>query len=627
MAEKTKAKRAIPDEDPAEKNSPEDDDSEDDCIGPSLSEAVKPKKRKVLAFEKVYLEGLPSAEYYEKSYMHRDIVSHVAVSKSGFIITASADGHVKFWKKCEEEGIEFVKHFRSHLGVIEDLAMSPNGELCATVSADKNAKVFDVVNFDMINMLKLGFSPGCAGWLFKGGDPISSLAICEKETPTVHIYDGRGTSTALKVLEKLHVAPVVFIKYNPQLELVVSADSKSMIEYWTGPKHDYAFPRNVQWEYKTDTDLFDFVKHKCQPVDLAFSPNGQLMATVATDRKIRLFKVRSGKLWKVLDESVQRFTELQQKKQQIANMEFSRRLAVEKDLERSPSFHTSNVVFDESGYFLLYATMLGIKVINLHTNSCACWLGKTENTRFLQLALFQGAGKAAQRVDVEMAASDNPALKNVFVDPLLVCTAFKKPRFYFFSRREPDDSRSMENERDVFNEKPSKEEIIAATQDAAYLRVSDSCIIHTTMGDLHCKIFASECPKTAENFCVHSRNGYYNNHIFHRVIKGFMIQTGDPLGNGTGGESIWGGEFDDEFHPNLRHDRPYTMSMANAGPGTNGSQFFITVVPTPWLDNRHTVFGRVVKGMEVIQNISNVKTNAKTDKPYDDIRIISITVK
>nr|CAD7433938.1 unnamed protein product [Timema monikensis] len=117
------------------------------------------------------------------------------------------------------------------------------------------------------------------------------------------------------------------------------------------------------------------------------------------------------------------------------------------------------------------------------------------------------------------------------------------------------------------------------------------------------------------------------------------VQTGRPhrvpwicgpcacLGTGTGGESIWGGEFEDEFNSSLRHDRPYTLSMANAGPNTNGSQFFITLIPTPWLDNKHTVFGRVVKGMEVVQNISTVKTNPKTDKPYDDIQIVSITLK
>ncbi|XP_007441935.2 peptidylprolyl isomerase domain and WD repeat-containing protein 1-like [Python bivittatus] len=98
-----------------------------------------------------------------------------------------------------------------------------------------------------------------------------------------------------------------------------------------------------------------------------------------------------------------------------------------------------------------------------------------------------------------------------------------------------------------------------------------------------------------------------------------MIQTGDPTGTGMGGESIWGGEFEDEFHATLRHDRPYTLSMANAGPNTNGSQFFVTVVPTPWLDNKHSVFGRVTKGMEVVQRISNVKVNPKTDKPYEDV--------
>ena len=93
------------------------------------------------------------------------------------------------------------------------------------------------------------------------------------------------------------------------------------------------------------------------------------------------------------------------------------------------------------------------------------------------------------------------------------------------------------------------------------------------------------------------------------------------------GESIWGHEFEDEFNHKLRHDRPYTLSMANAGPNTNGSQFFFTVVPTPWLDNKHTVFGRIVRGMDIALNISNVKTHPKTDKPYDDITILSITLK
>lgn len=150
--------------------------------------------------------------------------------------------------------------------------------------------------------------------------------------------------------------------------------------------------------------------------------------------------------------------------------------------------------------------------------------------------------------------------------------------------------------------------------------------MRTTLGDIHIKLFGEKCPKAVENFSVHSRNGYYDGIIFHRVIKGFMIQTGDPQGNGTGGESIWGKEFKDELHRQLRHDRPFTVSMANAGPGTNGSQFFITTVPTPWLDGKHTVFGRVTKGSDVVNAIEATKVSRMNDKPLVDIKILEIAI-
>ncbi|KAJ1620348.1 cyclophilin-like domain-containing protein, partial [Pavlovales sp. CCMP2436] len=145
-----------------------------------------------------------------------------------------------------------------------------------------------------------------------------------------------------------------------------------------------------------------------------------------------------------------------------------------------------------------------------------------------------------------------------------------------------------------------------------------------------------EYPRTVENFVTHARNEpplllimpmirYYDGIMFHRVIKGFMLQSGDPLGDGTGGTSIWGSEFEDEFHRSLRHDRPFTVSMANAGPGTNGSQFFITTVPTPWLDNKHTVFGRVVKGMDVCLAIEKVKCT-KQDRPVEEIKILGVAI-
>ena len=120
---------------------------------------------------------------------------------------------------------------------------------------------------------------------------------------------------------------------------------------------------------------------------------------------------------------------------------------------------------------------------------------------------------------------------------------------------------------------------MAGTQERKQI-LGTHAILRTTSGDIHIRLLPDVAPKAVENFVTHAKNGYYDNLIFHRVIKGFMIQTGCPFGDGTGGESIWGDDFEDEVTREIRHDRPYTVSMANAGPNTNGSQFFITVVPT-----------------------------------------------
>lgn len=589
----------------------------------------KQKKKKVLEYEALYLENLPNVEMYERSYMHRDIITHVVSTRTEFIITCSCDGHIKFWKK-QERGVEFVKHFRGHLGNIQDVAVNSAGTLLCTISNDKSLKVFDVINFDMINMMKdLDYIPGCCEWIHSPGDPISVLAVSNSENGSIYLYDGNGTKKPIHTIDKMHSKAVTLIKYNPVYEAVISIDKQGILNYWTGAKTEYQFPKNVEFESKMDTDLFEFVKQKSFPVSLCFSPDGKLFATYGADRKIRLFRFLTGRMTRVIDESLQHYTELQAKKKTLANMEFNRRVALEKELDKTDSLQYTQLAFDESGNFLMVPTMIGIKVINLVTNRLARLIGKPENMRFLNLALFQGkARKTTGAVTLEMEASENPTLENYQSDPTVFVTAFKKNRFYMFTRRDPDESEAPGTERDVFNEKPSKEDMLTAGSEAAGTqRIYETAVIHTTMGDIHLQLFFKECSKTVENFCVHSKNGYYNGHVFHRVIKGFMIQTGDPLGTGTGGESIWGGEFADEFHPSLRHDRPYTVSMANAGPNTNGSQFFITVVPAPWLDNKHTVFGRVVKGMEVVQEISSAKTNAKTDKPYNDISIISVTVK
>lgn len=601
-------------------------DDEADFVGPTLPE-MKHKKRKILPHESLYLENIPSGESYERSYMHRDTITHCLSTATDFVVTASCDGHIKFWKKVEN-GIEFVKHFRSHLAPIKSLAANPEGTLLCSAAVDKSLKIFDIVNFDMINMMRLDYIPSCAEWVHGSGDAVHALAVADADTSRIHVYDGRGANVPLEVLEKMHSAPVSLIKYNNTFDVALSFDGLHMLEYWSGQRGGFATPKCLAFKSKLDTDLFEFAKNKATISGLAFSPDGRKFATTSSDRKVRVFHFLTGRLHRVLDETLPRFTELQTAKQLLPNMEFGRRMAVERDLEKSEQATSSNVLFDASGHFLLYPTLLGVKLVNLHSNRLVRIVGKNENLRLLNIALHQGSGRRGKAaVTLEIEGSNNPTLEAIRPDPTLIATAYKKSRFYLFSSREPDDPQGHGQERDVFNEKPSKEDTLAVSDTPAAQRLYENAIMHTVFGDIHVKLFIKETPKTVENFCVHSKNGYYNGHVFHRVIKGFMIQTGDPTGNGTGGESIWGGEFEDEIHPSLRHDRPYTLSMANAGANTNGSQFFITLCPTPWLDNKHTVFGRVVKGMEVVQNISNVKTNAKTDKPFDDIRIISITCK
>lgn len=160
----------------------------------------------------------------------------------------------------------------------------------------------------------------------------------------------------------------------------------------------------------------------------------------------------------------------------------------------------------------------------------------------------------------------------------------------------------------------------------------------TNKGTFKITLFADKAPKTVENFVglakgtkswkdpktgADVKKPFYDGLVFHRVIPNFMIQGGCPLGTGTGGP---GYKFADEFHPDLKHDKPGILSMANAGPGTNGSQFFVTVAATPWLDNRHTVFGEVTEGMDVVYEISKVRRN-DMDKPLEAVVINKLTIE
>ncbi|KAK2465315.1 hypothetical protein APHAL10511_002669 [Amanita phalloides] len=617
-----------------------DEEDDDDDVGPMpmpANSSTMKKKRKVLQHERIYLEHLPNVNQYFRSFMHRDVLNFCVITKTDFLITTSIDGHLKLWKK-QDEGIEFVKHYRAHLSPILSVSASTDGQLFATTSEDGTAKVFDVVNFDMINIIKLGFAPHACCWVHRRGQAQGLLAVSDSQTGTIRLYDGRGNDTPLEIIDKLHRFPVHVMAYSDRYDTVISADEGGFVEYWR-PVGPFGLPQNIPglWRYKTETDLYEFKKTKSTPTCITLSPDSSAFVTLSfPDRQIRVFSFIDGKLMRKYDESLEAVQEMQQAGTtvyRVEDMEFGRRLAVERELELpGPDGHVpirwSNAIWDESGAFILYPTLLGIKVVNIVTNRVVRLLGKDEVVRWMNITLYQGAPAKKILTTMAMAASANPILAEKSVrDPTLVCTGYKKARFYMFTHSEPDEK---SGDRDIFNERPTREEQTIASAALAAGKngpspLANSASIHTTLGDIHIRLFPEHAPKAVENFVGHARSGYFEGVIFHRVIPKFMIQTGDPLGDGTGGTSIWGKEFEDELSDQLRHDRPYTVSMANAGANTNGSQFFITTIATPWLDKKHTIFGRVLSGLEVVHAIENVKTN-KTDKPYEDIKIINIDV-
>lgn len=690
--------------------------------------------------------SVPRATQYERSYMHRSRVTHVrvvqprsaavaastaaasaaaaAIAGATFVVTASDDGHVKFWRKGAR-GIEFVKHFCAHPpGVpVSALAASADGATLVSCAArDGSVKVFDVAGWDLAAMHCVRpVQPAACALLQRDG---RYLALADRAAPRVCVYDLRhpdvgpdGCAHPAATLATLHRAPVLFLAHNAAAGMCVSVDAAGAVAYWDAAPPFRAFQpaARLAFAFAAETDLYALAARRVAPLSLDVSPDGTRFAIVGSDYIIRVFDFASGRIIREFDESLSHQEALaaaanasssssssetnagsrsssnvdssssssaaanvdssssssvavnagsssssssptsDQKNTlekhentptnapnpyALESMDLGRRVAVEKDIASHQDVaaytealdHTVaeelegeqgkdpallplsarwNAVFDDSARLLLYPTLVGVKVVDIATGRLVRVLGGAEGaTRFMQLALY------AQSPDTRGA------------DPTLFCTAWRQQRVYLLSNREPleESADSTAPGRDVLNERVSARDAARAQQVRALTstRLARTATIHTSLGDIYVQLFPDECPRTVENFTVHSQNGYYNGVLFHRVIKGFMVQTGDPRGDGTGGESIWGGDFEDEFCKTLKHDRPFTVSMANAGPNTNGSQFFITTMPVPRLDGKHTVFGRVFRGKDVVTMIEDVKTRKKDDRPIQDIRILSI---
>ena len=594
--------------------------------------------------EDACLNYLPMTNNYYISYLQTDIIDSIfCTNKTDFIFTTSYDGVIQFWKKMPK-GIEFVKKFKAHLNKITGTSINKNGNLLCTCSPkDLFLKIFDIINFDLFDYIQLTYYPTLCEFIIVDNKSMNIIiAISEKDKGIIHIYDFNKKKEISSV--NIHNNSIITgIKFNTKYNICLSTSNIGLIEYWSkstisknkindsnnfifGTDNDneimdefisFDFPKHsIKFKFKSQTDLFKlFNKNKKNSIiNLSLSPKNNYFGVTDKSRNIYIFHFLTGKIIYTITDNV--FISENDTKENIIEKEIEKYV----DVQYQP-----NIQFDESEKYLYYPCWEGIKLINLKTQEILKILGKKEKLRFISICLFQGESlrnKSGIITEAKMRNEDNINADKI-IDPLLIANAYKSNRFYIFSKNEPDNKvkRDMMNEN--IEELKNKNNINTKNEKKKdIIDLPEKAVIDTTKGEIFIKLYVNECPKTTKNFITLGKRGYYDGLIFHRVIKNFMIQTGDPRGNGTGGESIYGKPFKDEFNENLKHDE-FMVSMANAGPDTNGSQFFITTVPCHWLDNKHTVFGKVYDGTDVVKVIEDTKVD-RHNKPYEDIKIVTI---
>ncbi|VEU38999.1 unnamed protein product [Pseudo-nitzschia multistriata] len=628
------------------------------------------------------LEEIPASSHYQVSFMHKATVTHVVSSaRYGFVITACDEGIVKFWKRSstvlDSHGreanakknsyrkskddlhsatpcLEFVKSFTAHIGPLAALCIDESDDTIASIGRnDGMIKFYDVSTFDAKSMIKAksdSSSFGRAATFMEDESKELLLAISHAADGNISIYSVANLQLIQTL--SLHSKPVTALAYNRQHKCCISGDMMGIIEIWDSTRGTTGDQiaggpcsmqtNKLEYPSKIDTDLYKLAKKKTYPRCIVVSKN--YFVVYGADHKVRIFNLSTAKIEVKYDERLSVYASKNFANYGMDSIEFGKRAATEREIEdqdKRPALLPSKMVgMDPSEQYLLVSTMIGIKIIDWKKNKLVKVIGKSDASqyRFLSFCLCLGGAKMNQQMQLARGTGNATAVgeKEAEVNnSIVVALAYQQRRFYVFSHVDPmleqqDGSADSANNRDIWNEAPTAEDQLLVSETGrggggVQSKIVSKAILRTTKGDIHIKLF-QEVSKTLENFTEHARSGYYDGVLFHRVISSFMLQTGDPLGDGTGGESIWGGEFEDEFVRDLRHDRPFTVSMANAGPNTNGSQFFITTVATPWLDNKHTVFGRVTKGMDVCKLIENVHTD-KNDKPIDDIRILSVDLE
>ena len=412
-------------------------------------------------------------------------------------------------------------------------------------------------------------------------------------------------------------------------ECVIVLTKKGFIEYLDSDTMKFVSKKKngVAFASKFETDLITFLKKK-KGTPLAIGKDDQeKYFWVYTDSlEIWLFDIKTAKKVLIIESDYASLEINQPQSFDLDKVDKERKVLIENEyvsklsggLKQRPA-----IDFDETSRFLVFPCILGVVFFDIQENEIKLITGKKERgERYLGLSVYQGDKK---RNSSGTSGQGGVTSQTMEYDPCVFTWSFKRSKFCIFSNREPinfNKNNYYNSSRDVVEKKDNQQSISKNIQ-LGREELGNKVVLSTSLGDIYIRLFPEFAPKAVENFLRHSINGYYDNCIFHRVVQGY-VQTGDPLNDGSGGESIWGKDFEDEFSE-LKHDKPFTVSMANSGKNTNGSQFFITTMPSQWLDNKHTIFGRVYKGTDVVVEIESLKTD-HLEKPYVDVRIMGIKI-
>lgn len=508
---------------------------------------------------------------YARSYVHDSSVTCVATCSSGIVVTGTQSGTVVFWNK-NGGTLDLLKEFKAHPGnAISCLVFTDDGSRLASVARDDPAvKVYDVKMLDMAQVVTLDFCASTACWC----KAQNSYRLIACQDTKVHVIDPDDNDVSYLSVD-LHRAPITCVAYNWNFAFAISVDSRGVIEFWT-PTPQFSPPANAAFNFKLETDLFDLTKNKVCCDSVVFSNGGDQFATVSED-EVRVWGALSGRI------------------------------------ARRHALKVSDACFDSLDTALVCGSDSGIKVVSPGANVQTIGADDAANYSFAQVHVL---ADDITNYSTDMIASENAILQNRLErSPLVVCAAKGCPRLFVFGG---DDSSETDRDQPVSNGSE------ACARPSQLISEFDGVTLQTSLGDIHIKLFPKQAPQTVENFLRLCQRLYYNLTIFHRVIKKFMLQAGDPLGDGTGGESAYGGYIRDEFSPNLRHSKPFMVSMANSGPNTNGLQFFITTEATPWLDGKHSIFGEVTGGLDVVRMIEALEVD-KNDRPVEQVVILSTT--